>query len=131
MAPAIAAAIGVAIISATVAFTLLSYDRLPERIPIHFGIDGVADGFARREAIWLMVGLQLILAATYAVLYASAIGPRGLIFFGVSVLAVCAWGQFHAISAATGGTNRIRVWQFWGGFAAIFISGIVAAIITG
>ena len=126
MAPVIAAAIGVAIIAATVAFTLLSYGRLPERIPIHFGIDGVANGFARREAIWLMVGLQLILAATYAVLYASAIGLRGLIFFGVSVLAVCAWGQYLIISAASDGTNRIRVWQFWSGFAVIFAIGILA-----
>jgi uncharacterized membrane protein len=126
MAPVIAAAIGVTVIAATVAFTRLSYDRLPKRIPIHFGIDGVANGFARREAVWLMVGLQLILAATYAVLYASAIGPRGLIFFGVSVLAVCGWGQVQIISAATDGSNRIRVWQFWSGFAAIFAIGIIA-----
>ena len=126
MAPVAAAAIGVAIIIATVAFTLLNYDRLPERIPIHFGIDGVANGFARREAIWLMVGLQLILATTYAALYASGIGGRGLTFFGDAILAVCGWGQVEIISAATDGTNRIHVRRFWSGMAVLFAIGIIA-----
>jgi hypothetical protein len=130
MAPVIAASIGVAIITATAAFTLVNYNRLPERVPIHFGIDGVANRFARREAIWLMVGLQLILAGTYAALYASG-RDLGLNFFGDSVLAVCGWGQVQIISAATDGSNRIRVWQFWSGLAAIFAIGIIAAQVAG
>ncbi|MGA8099191.1 MAG: DUF1648 domain-containing protein [Candidatus Cybelea sp.] len=122
----IALAGGIAIIAATAALTLWSWDRLPERVPIHFGINGVADSFAPRAAIWLLVVLQVVIAAAFVAIYSSG-RDRGLLLFGCSVLAVCAWAQVEIISAATSGTNRIRTLRFWGGFAAIFVAGIIAA----
>jgi hypothetical protein len=122
----IAFAGGTAIIAATAGLTLWRWDRLPERVPIHFRIDGVADSFAPRAAIWLMVVLQVVIAAAFAAIYVAG-KDRGLLLFGGSPLAVCAWAQVEVISAATSGTNRIRAPRFWGGFAAIFVAGIIAA----
>jgi uncharacterized membrane protein len=35
-------------------YSLISYRDLPEIIPIHFGLDGVADGFGSKKFIWLL-----------------------------------------------------------------------------
>ncbi len=42
----------------TIATFYVGYDRLPERVPIHFDINGVADGFTTRNQLlpfWLIV----------------------------------------------------------------------------
>lgn len=44
----------------------VNYPRLPERIPIHFGVTGDPDGWAAREMIWLLPAIGL---ASFGVLF--------------------------------------------------------------
>lgn len=76
----LAFAVGAAIIIVTIAFTASRYRELPDRIPLHFGITGIADSYGPRPFIWLVVGMQLLCAAVYTVLYLSA-GDRATLKF--------------------------------------------------
>lgn len=42
---------------------LSSYPRLPERIPVHFGLSGEADGWGRRWMIFLMPLIATLIVA--------------------------------------------------------------------
>jgi uncharacterized membrane protein len=59
---------------ATLAVTLLAYGRLPARIPIHWNIDGQADGFGPRSMVYAFSAMMAAIAALWAVL--PAISPR-------------------------------------------------------
>lgn len=40
---------------------VIFYHSLPESIPIHYGFDGVPDGFGPRYMIWLLPGVGILL----------------------------------------------------------------------
>ena len=46
---------GVLLIGMTV-WVVCCYPSLPDRIPIHYGIDGVIDGYGAKSMIWLLLG---------------------------------------------------------------------------
>lgn len=118
--------LGASIIAVTVAFTVSSYARIPARMPIHFGIDGNANGFGPRWMVWLFVVLQITIAAAYSTLYAIGENP-GRLIFGDAILAILAWAHYQAVTAAINGTNRIQVPQFWIGLVALLLVGMAAA----
>lgn len=48
---------GVLLIGMTV-WVVCCYPSLPDRIPIHYGIDGVIDGYGAKSMIWLLLGFM-------------------------------------------------------------------------
>jgi uncharacterized membrane protein len=125
----IAFAAGAAIIIGTIAFTAARYPELPDRVPLHFGITGVADSYGPRPFIWITVALQLLCAVLYAVLY-LAVRNRSTLITGVGVLAIFLWAQMQIVSAAITGKNRIPVALFWAIFVGILAATIVIARLT-
>ncbi|ELX09855.1 hypothetical protein DUF1648 [Janthinobacterium sp. HH01] len=64
-----------ALIAAVCAATFYLWPQLPERVPTHWNIDGVVDGYSSRAALWLLgPGLMTVMALTGVVL--PAISPR-------------------------------------------------------
>jgi Protein of unknown function (DUF1648) len=117
-------AAGTAIVIGTIALTAARYRELPDRIPLHFGITGIADSYGPRAFIWLIVGMQLLCAAVYTVLYLS-VGDRATLIYGVGFLAIFFWAQMQIISAAITGKNRMPIGLFW----AVFVSILAATVI--
>jgi hypothetical protein len=58
---ALAEVVGLLALAAQVAFVWVTWPILPATLPIHFGLDGAADGFGGREWILLPVAVALIL----------------------------------------------------------------------
>jgi hypothetical protein len=122
----LAFAAGAVIIIGTIAFTAARYRELPDRVPLHFGITGVADSYGPRPFIWLIVALQLLCAVLYTALYFAG-HDRGTLITGVGVAAIFLWAQTQIVSAAITGKNRIPVALFWAIFVGILAATIVIA----
>ncbi|MDT0165461.1 DUF1648 domain-containing protein [Actinotalea sp. AC32] len=56
------------VVVAAVAAVLAWGDRLPERVPVHFGLDGSADRWGSRDEVWLLLGLWVVLQAGVSLL---------------------------------------------------------------
>ena len=54
-----------------VVYTASIYSTLPETIPLHFGIDGKADGFGNKSKIWFIVILLTVVSAGVYLLIAN------------------------------------------------------------
>lgn len=69
-------ALNALLLTALIALSLYVYPALPAEIPVHFGADGSADGWAGRSLLrWLM--LPLVGAGTVLLLYGvGAVIPR-------------------------------------------------------
>ena len=39
-------------------YTMITYGKLPETVPIHFGLDGTADGFGSKNTNWFLAGIS-------------------------------------------------------------------------
>lgn len=118
--------LGEFVIGATVYVTATNFGELPATIPIHFGITGKADTFGPRGTIWLIVALQLLIAATYGwTVLAGA--PLGSLVVGDAILVVLWYGQKQIIGAAISGKNRIDILRFFAFFAVALAVGITAA----
>lgn len=117
---------GAALIIWTVAVTAMRYRELPSRVPIHFGITGVADSYGPRPLIWIPVAVQLLFAAVYGIRYAFQ--PNSTILaIGTGALAILLWAQIEILSAAVTGKNRVSPALLWGIFLAIIVAIVVAA----
>ncbi len=69
--------IGLGLIGAMLAFSAVIYNQLPARVPTHWNINGVADGFGTRELGALLVpGISLPLWAQKIVLGDSIDGAE-------------------------------------------------------
>ncbi len=75
------AIVGALIIVATFLITATRYRELPERIPIHFGIDGTVDNYGPRYMVWLLVGVQIATAVSYLLIFANG-RLRGMLVMG-------------------------------------------------
>ncbi|WP_234109989.1 DUF1648 domain-containing protein [Chryseobacterium sp. R2A-55] len=42
-------------------YTWITYAKLPETVPVHFGIGGKADGFGPKSMNWLLVGISTLM----------------------------------------------------------------------
>lgn len=118
---ALLAAVGVGITAATAIATLRQYGALPERIPIHFGISGAADGFGPRWAAWLLVAVQCGIIVTYGSIYAAG-APKNVLIGGVAVLFVFWRAQTAILDAAISGSNCISIGSF-----LLFVGGLLLA----
>jgi hypothetical protein len=47
---------------------VFNYRELPHRIPTHFGVTGVADGWGDKSSLWILVGLTCVLYAVFSLL---------------------------------------------------------------
>ncbi|PTM08515.1 MAG: hypothetical protein DA407_07865 [Bacteroidetes bacterium] len=53
--------INISILMLLVAYTIMNYIELPEKIATHFNAKGEADGFGQKSTIWLLPGIAIIL----------------------------------------------------------------------
>ena len=53
----------VLIFCGTLLFVVLTYSSTPDTIPIHYGINGKADGFGSKINLWFLLLIQAILLA--------------------------------------------------------------------
>ena len=119
-------AAGAVILIATIAYTASRYRELPDRVPLHFGITGIADSYGPRSFVWLIVGVQLLSALLYVVLYLYE-RNRSILVTGVGISAMLLWIQTQIVAAAITGKNRIPVALFWVVFVSILAATIVIA----
>jgi len=118
------AALSAAIILLTISQTARSYPELPERVPLHIGPDGSADGFGPRPMIWTLVGMELVVAALFVFvgrdLAAQTPGTHGTVAGAaagsVFILAILWRAQVLLISVAKSAQNRVPM----RGFLAVF-----------
>jgi uncharacterized membrane protein len=66
----------------TAAITSSRYGDLPEKIPMHFGLDGTVNRYGPRSMAWLLVVNQVVIAAVFFTIYATT-GTRGVLVIGV------------------------------------------------
>ena len=115
---------GIAIMAGTFVLTAVRYPQMPERVPIHFGIDGTADSYGPRQTVWLLVALQLLIGVLYLGRLLAA--PQlGEVVMADCLLAILAWAQFQVTDAAVRRTDRISASRFWIVFAALLTLGII------
>ncbi|HEY1429646.1 MAG TPA: DUF1648 domain-containing protein [Candidatus Tumulicola sp.] len=117
-----------AVIVGTAAYTVLRYRELPDRVPLHFGLGGNADRFGPRPMIWLIVGLQIIVTAGYAVPSLAGSG-HPLILVACVVVSFCWYLQTQIVSAAISGTNRIPMARFWISMAILMVAVLLAILL--
>jgi hypothetical protein len=109
------ALLGVCIIIATIALTAARYRKLPDRVPIHFGLHGNANAFGPRYAIWMGPAAQIVVAAVSLWAFGIERTARNLIVVD-AVLAMCLVAQYLILEAATTGTTRLNLTVFWTSF---------------
>jgi uncharacterized membrane protein len=95
---------------ATLAVTLLAYDRLPARIPIHWNIDGAADGFGPRSMLFAFSAMMAAIAALWAVL--PSISPRR---YEVDSFGATWWKSGLFVVALFGYMQMMLLWFLLGG----------------
>lgn len=92
----------------TAAITSSRYGDLPEKIPMHFGLDGTVNRYGPRSMAWLLVVNQVVIAAVFFTIYATT-GTRGVLVIGVCMLAIFLRVQLLILSAAMTGGKRVPV----------------------
>jgi len=107
-------------VAAGFALVWVNYSRLPERVPIHFGLDGKPDGWGVRSWIWLLPVVGLLAWALCAVPVLAGPAPSNMkLFLAVERLLLA--GLYSTltrdqISVATGAAQRLsgRTWGILG-----------------
>ena len=127
MAQAALIAVGLAIIVATIVLTAANYRALPQRIPLHFLIDGTINGDGPRPAAWLMPGFQLLLLI-YAQIHARGFPARQLIMADC-ILALMWRAQALIIATAVSGF-RLRERAEVSGFYIFLAFAIAIAVVA-
>ncbi|HEY1680143.1 MAG TPA: DUF1648 domain-containing protein [Candidatus Tumulicola sp.] len=121
----IAMALCAAAIAGTIAYTALRYRELPDRVPLHFGIAGWADGYGPRATIWLLVVVQLFIMLVYRSVSQTA-GPR-LLYADLLTIVLLGWIQMQIIAVAIAGTKRIPPARLYTA-VALFFAGVLLSI---
>ena len=102
------------IAAATLAVTLLAYDRLPARIPVHWNIDGAVDGVKPRLMIFAFSAMMAVIAALWAVL--PSISPRR---YEVDSFGATWWKSGLFVVALFGYMQMMLLWALLGGTVAL------------
>ncbi len=125
---------GIAAVVIATAVTCMRYGTLPDRVPIHFGISGKANGYGPKPTAWLLVIVEVVVVAIlgwvgYMLLTAGPNahinGPRGLPGFvvmaliGNEVLWLLTLFQMQMLDVAAGSRDRLSPALTWGGLAII------------
>ena len=127
----LAAAIAAVLVAGSIAETLRSYDRLPERVPLHFGLDGSIDTYGPRFMVWSMVVVQIAIAALFAGIIALFLSQGlparvsvAMAGFG-DVMILMLWrAQRLIIETALSGQDRADLRAFWWLFGATMLCAI-------
>ncbi len=117
------------------------YFSLPETIPIHFGIDGVPDGYGPRGMIWLLPGIAFLLYAgimwlanyphvfnypvrltTDNIFRQYRYAQRSLRIISALVVVMFAFLKYMSIQVTFGQLDAIPMWPVIIMLAAIFAS---------
>jgi hypothetical protein len=106
-------AVGFVLIGATAFLTLRRYGELPDQIPMHFWFDGTVTSYGPRPVAWLLVAIQIVIAVTYALPFASGASHGGALIVGDCVIAACWRSQVLIISAALSGKKRVEMSGFY------------------
>lgn len=106
--------------------TATSYAALPERIAIHFGLDGAPNGWGPRAAVWLLVSLQLVIAVVNGLAYARG-APLIALLITDWALALLWQAQLLIVSTAARGAERASMSAFWLAAAGVTVAAAVAA----
>jgi hypothetical protein len=130
------AALSAAVVVMTFAHTLAEYPSLPDRVPLHLRYNGTVDNWGPRSSVWLLPGLQVVVAAVMVFSgYALVTGMPGthgsvlgLAFFAPCVLAILWRAQLLLISAAKSGGKRVAMGGFWLFFAAMLAAGTLGVV---
>jgi hypothetical protein len=135
MVIAVLAAAGAVIVFLTIANTAARYGELPDRIPLHFWLDGTVNTWGPRPAVWLMVLLQIVLAALYSALTGLWLHQElpvrfvtAMAAFGLLMLLLLWRAQLLIISTALSGKTRADLVPFWWFFGVTMLCAI--AIVT-
>lgn len=133
----IATAIGTVLIADSFGTTYRSYARLPNRVPLHFAIDGTVDGYGPRPAVWLIVGVEFGCAALFLWVITLFVHqglpsrvPIAMAAFGDFMLLLLWRAQRLIIETALSGQNRVELRSFWLFFAATMACAIVLVTIV-
>lgn len=118
----IALIVGVVIVAGTAVITASRYGDLPDRIPIHFSLNGTVNSYGPRQTAWLIVVVQFAMLAIFALTYEAGVA-RGTLVLGVGALAIAAAAQMLILSAATSGKTRVNMTGFWVFFVAVIALG--------
>jgi hypothetical protein len=124
---AVLAAVGILLIGATASLTFRRYGELPDQIPMHFWFDGTVTNYGPRPVAWVLVGIQILIAVTYAMTFASHVGAP---IVADCVIAVCWRSQVLIISAALSGEKRVAMTGFYLFLAATMTVGFAAVRFT-
>jgi hypothetical protein len=124
---AVLAAVGILLIGTTASLTFRRYGELPDQIPMHFWFDGTVTNYGPRPVAWLLVGIQIVLAVTYALTFESGTSHVGALISADCLIAVCWRSQVLIISAALRGKKRVEMAGFYL-FLAVMSTIVLAAI---
>jgi len=127
---AVLVAVGIVLIGATASLTLRRYGELPDQIPMHFWFDGTVTNYGPRPVAWLLVGIQIVIAVTYALTFASGASHVGASIMADCVIAVCWRSQVLIISAALSGKKRVEMAGFYLFLAVMLTIGFAAVRFT-
>jgi phospholipase C len=104
---------GLVMVTATIFMTARSYGKLPQRVPLHFGLDGSVNTWGPRPAVWLVPAIQLAIATMDALVFSSGAEPvRGLLLADF-ILALMWRAQLLIITTATSGKTKADLSGFW------------------
>lgn len=115
--------VGIVVVIATAFLTANQYDALPGRVPIHFGFDGIANGFGPRAAAWTIPGVELAIALSFWLQYAMST-RLAVLALGDCIIAICFCAQVEILQAAISGSNRLQSRRFWPRFALLLTVGV-------
>ena len=107
------------------------FGTLPERVPIHFALDGKPTTFAPRPMIWLLVLMQAFSLALFASTQFANERNDGLIAIGIGIFQICvlaalAQAQFAIIGTAKTVEQRLPVGRFLITLSALIAIGLVS-----
>lgn len=126
------AAFAASIVLTTIASTARAYRQLPERIPMHFWIDGTVNAYGPRPMAWFLVALQIWLGVLFTSIAGSwlredlpashAIAMAGF----ADVMLLLLWrAQQLIIETGLSGKDRADLKPFWLFFGATMLSALL------
>lgn len=127
-----------ALVAATFAATADAYPHLPDKVPLHIGLNGTVDGWGPRPAIWMLPVVQLLTTLLLlAVITALSLhlpnthgSPRGACVIGICVLAILWRAQKLLLELARNKGDRVDLTGIWIWFALLPVA-IAAAVVLG
>ncbi len=94
--------------------SLVFYAQLPDRIPIHWNIQGKVDGWGPKSTVWLMPGVMVGLIGLFALLPAISpkpfeLEPNNTAYRIITLATVALMGYIHALSLWAAVQPRVDV----------------------